>query len=78
MAAPMVIAKGLNALAEQIKQVARWHEIAIVENPPLAQALYRSVEIGQTIPAKLYAAVAEILAFIFRAQMRAQQARGRA
>lgn len=78
MAAPMVIAKGLNALAEQIKQVARWHEIAIVENPPLAQALYRSVEIGQTIPAKLYAAVAEILAFIFRAQMRAQQARGKA
>ncbi|HUI83868.1 MAG TPA: EscU/YscU/HrcU family type III secretion system export apparatus switch protein [Candidatus Binatia bacterium] len=77
MAAPMVVAKGLNALAEQIKQVARWHEIPIAENPPLAQALYRSVEIGQTIPAKLYAAVAEILAFIYRAQMRAQQAAGR-
>jgi len=77
MVAPIVIAKGVNALAQQIKEVARWHEIAIVENPPLAQALYRSVEIGQAIPAKLYAAVAEILAFIFRAQMRAQQARAR-
>ncbi len=77
MAAPVVIAKGVNTLAEQIKEAARWYEIAIVENPPLAQALYRSVEIGQAIPAKLYAAVAEILAFIFRAQMRAQQARGR-
>ena len=75
--APVVVAKGLNALAEQIKEVARWHEIAIVENPPLAQALYRSVEVGQAIPAKLYAAVAEILAFIFRARMRAQQAAGR-
>ena len=75
MAAPVVIAKGVNTLAEQIKEVARWYEIAIVENPPLAQALYRSVEIGQTIPAKLYAAVAEILAFIFRAQMRARSRR---
>jgi flagellar biosynthetic protein FlhB len=72
MAAPVVVAKGINALAEQIKQVALWHQIPIAENPPLAQALYRGVEIGQTIPAKLYAAVAEILAFIYRAQMRAR------
>jgi len=77
MAAPVVVAKGVNALAEQIKRVARWHEIPIAENPPLAQALYRGVEVGQAIPAKLYAAVAEILAFIFRAQVRAQQAAGR-
>ena len=48
--------------------MARWHEIPIVENPPLAQALYRTVEVGQTIPAKLYAAVAEILAFVYRAR----------
>jgi len=76
MPAPVVAAKGANALAEQIKQVARWHEIPITENPPLAQALYRSVEVGQTIPAKLYTAVAEILAFLYRAQQRAQQAAG--
>jgi flagellar biosynthetic protein FlhB len=75
MAAPVLIAKGINALALQIKEVARWHEIPVVENPPLAQALYRSVELGQTIPAKLYAAVAEILAFIYRAEMRARAQR---
>jgi flagellar biosynthesis protein FlhB len=77
MPAPAVAAKGANALAEQIKQIARWHEIPIIENPPLAQALYRSVEVGQTIPAKLYAAVAEILAFLYRAQQRAQQTAAR-
>jgi len=78
MSAPTVVAKGADLLAEQIKQVARWHEVPIAENPPLAQALYRSVEIGQAIPAKLYAAVAELLAFIYRAQMRARNAGGRA
>src|SRR5271165_1036628 len=77
MAAPVVVAKRANLLAEQIKQVARWHEVPIAENPPLAQALYRGVEVGQAIPAKLYAAVAEILAFIYRAQMRAQNVAGR-
>lgn len=77
MQAPVVLAKGCNALAEQIKDVARWHEVPIVENPPLAQALYRTVEVGQTIPAKLYAAVAEILAFIYRAQMRMQNVASR-
>jgi flagellar biosynthesis protein FlhB len=70
MAAPLVVAKGRNLLAERIKEEARRHGVAIVENPPLAQALYRAVEIGQSIPPKLYRAVAEILAFIFRAQAR--------
>lgn len=68
MAAPVVVAKGRNLLAQKIKREARWHGIPIVENPPLAQALYRAAEIGQTIPAKLYTAVAEILAFIYRTQ----------
>ena len=68
MAAPVVLAKGRNLLAQKIKREARWHGIPIVENPPLAQALYRAAEVGQTIPAKLYTAVAEILAFIFRTQ----------
>jgi flagellar biosynthetic protein FlhB len=79
MEAPIVVSKGRDLLAQQIKDVARWQGIAVVENPPLAQALYRGVEIGQAIPAKLYAAVAEILAFVFRAQeqARARQKRGR-
>lgn len=68
MAAPLVMAKGRDELAQKIKREARWHEIPIVENKPLAQALYRTVEVGGTIPAKLYNAVAEVLAFIYRAQ----------
>jgi flagellar biosynthetic protein FlhB len=72
MAAPMVIAKGRNLLAQQIKQVARWHGIPMIENPPLAHALYRATEIGQYIPPKLYRAVAAILAAIHRAEKRAQ------
>lgn len=68
MDAPRVLAKGQNLLAQQIKRIARWNEIPIVENAPLAQALYRAVDVGQAIPAKLYTAVAEILAFIYRAQ----------
>jgi flagellar biosynthetic protein FlhB len=72
MAAPVVVAKGRDLLAQRIKQLARWHEIPIVENPPLAQALYQATEVGQAIPPKLYAAVAEILAFLYRAQLRMQ------
>jgi flagellar biosynthetic protein FlhB len=71
MAAPTVVAKGQNLLAQQIKEIARWDGIPIIENPPLAQSLYRTVEVGQAIPEKLYAAVAEILAYVFR--MNAQQ-----
>ena len=74
MDAPVVVAKGRNLLAAQIREVALWHGIPLVENPPLAHALYRAVEIGQAIPPKLYAVVAEILAAIWRAQARAAQA----
>jgi len=71
--APTVIAKGRNLLARQIKEAARWHGIPLVENPPLAHALYRAVEVGQSIPPKLYAVVASILAAVYRAQQRAEQ-----
>lgn len=64
--APKVVAKGKNYLAQRIRKKAMEHEIPIVENPPLAQALYKSVEVGQEIPAHLYRAVAEILAYIYR------------
>jgi flagellar biosynthetic protein FlhB len=66
MAAPVVVAKGRNYLALRIRERAREHGIPIVENPPLAQALYKSAEVGQEIPAHLYRAVAEILAYIYR------------
>jgi flagellar biosynthesis protein FlhB len=73
MEAPVVIAKGRDQLAQEIKDVARWSNVPILENPPLAQALFRFAAVGQQIPAKLYAAVADILAFVFRAQQRARQ-----
>jgi flagellar biosynthesis protein FlhB len=73
MEAPVVVAKGRNLLAAQIREIALWQGIPLVENPPLAHALYRAVEIGQAIPPKLYAVVAEILAAIWRAQARASQ-----
>jgi flagellar biosynthetic protein FlhB len=68
MPAPIVVAKGRNLLAEKIKQLARDNGIMLVENKPLAQALYKSVEVGDSIPSRLYQAVAEILALVFRAQ----------
>lgn len=78
MSAPVVLAKGRGEVAQKIKREARWHEVPIVENRPLAQALYRTVEVGGTIPAKLYTAVAEVLAFIYRAQARMRaEAEGR-
>ena len=66
MAAPLVVAKGKNYLALRIRQKAIEHQVPIIENPPLAQALYKSVEVGQEIPPHLYRAVAEILAYIFK------------
>jgi flagellar biosynthesis protein FlhB len=72
MRAPVVVAKGRNLIAQQIRQEAVWHKIPIVENPPLAHALYRAVKVGQAIPPALYVAIAQILAFIFRAQARSR------
>ena len=66
MAAPLVIAKGKNYLALRIRQRAIEHQVPIIENPPLARALYQSVEVGQEIPPHLYRAVAEILAYIYK------------
>jgi flagellar biosynthesis protein FlhB len=66
MATPVVVAKGKNYLALRIRQVAIENMVPIVENPPLAQALYKSVEVGQEIPANFYRAIAEILAYIYK------------
>ena len=63
--APVVIAKGKDLIAEKIKDTAKKNNVPIVENKPLAQALYKSVEIGQQIPSELYKAVAEVLAYVY-------------
>jgi flagellar biosynthetic protein FlhB len=66
MFAPRVVAKGARLIAEKIKEIAREHDVPIVENKPLAQALYKGIEVGQEVPAELYSAVAEILAYVYR------------
>lgn len=66
MSAPIVIAKGADHMAQRIKAVAREHGVPTVENVPLAQALYKSAEIGDIIPGPLFGAVAEVLAYLVR------------
>ena len=66
MDAPRVLEKGRNLMAEEIKTEARWAGVPIIENPPLARSIYRSVEVGHAIPVDLYAAVAAILAYLYR------------
>ncbi|MEZ5401121.1 MAG: EscU/YscU/HrcU family type III secretion system export apparatus switch protein [Bryobacteraceae bacterium] len=66
MPAPKVVAKGRNYLALRIRERALRQQIPIVENPPLAQALYKAAHVGQEIPPSLYRAVAEVLAYIHR------------
>jgi flagellar biosynthetic protein FlhB len=66
MSAPVVVAKGRNYLALRIRALAMEHQVPLIENPPLAQALYKSVDVGQQIPPHLYRAVAEILAYIYK------------
>ena len=68
MDAPQVVAKGVGFLALKIKELAQQHGVPLVENRPLAQTLYKTVEVGESIPASLYKAVAEILAYIYRAR----------
>ena len=78
MDAPRVLAKGRDLIAEQMKIEARWAGVPIIENPPLARSLYRTVEAGQPIPFDLYAAVAGILAFLYRQEVEERLKRQRA
>ena len=75
MSAPKLLCKGRDLHAAEIREAARWAGVPLVENPPLARSLYRSVDEGQPIPFELYAAVAAILAFLFKqeAKRTAQQ-----
>ena len=66
MGAPRVIAKGVDVLAQQIRLVAGSHRIPMVESPPLARALYATTELGREIPATLYVAVAQVLAYVYQ------------
>lgn len=68
--APIVVAKGLDEVAEAIKAVAREHGVVVHEEPPLARALHRTCEIGDPIPGELFEAVARVLAYVYRVQGR--------
>ena len=70
MTAPLVVAKGQDLVAQKIKAVARAAGVTIVENRPLARALYASVEIGDAVPQELYKSVAEVLAYVYRLKRR--------
>jgi flagellar biosynthetic protein FlhB len=66
MSAPVCVAKGVDNLAFKIREIAREHDIPIVENVPLARALYATVEIDQEIPMEHYHAVAEVIGYVMR------------
>jgi flagellar biosynthesis protein FlhB len=66
MRAPLVVAKGTDLIAARIREIATEHAVPIVEAPPLARALYHNVELGGEIPATLYAAVAQVLTYIYQ------------
>jgi len=77
MSAPTVLAKGRDLLAKEIREEAGWAGIPIIENPPLARSLYKMVEPGQSIPFELYAAVAGILAYLYRQKVEERVRRDR-
>lgn len=66
MDSPMLIAKGTELIAKKIIDIAKEHNVPVIENPPVARALFRMVEINQPIPPELYKAVAEILMFVYK------------
>ncbi|MDO8961978.1 MAG: flagellar biosynthesis protein FlhB [Methylophilus sp.] len=73
MSAPIVVAKGADAVALKIRELAKEHKIVILESPKLARALYAHTELDKEIPEALYAAVAEVLAYVFQLRMFKQQ-----
>jgi len=65
--APVVVAKGMDNIAQKIKSIARENHVQVVQNPPLARSLYAEVEVEHPIPESLFTAVAEVLAYVYKA-----------
>ena len=78
MDAPIVVAKGQRLIAERIRAMAVDNDVPIVERPPLARTLFKNVEVGQSVPDTLFRAVAEVLAFVYQVDRRAEKIRERA
>lgn len=68
MPAPLVLAKGAGVLAQRIRRLALEHGVPVVERKPLAQVLYKTVEVGDVVPADQYQAVAEVLRYVYQLQ----------
>ena len=68
MAAPICVAKGVDALAFRIRAVAEENDVPVVENPPLARALYASIEVDEPVPPEHFKAVAQVIGYVFRLQ----------
>ena len=68
MSAPQVVAKGMNLIAQKIRELAEENGVPLLEAPPLARALYRHSDIGDQVPAQLYTAVAEVMAYVYQLQ----------
>ena len=71
MVAPTIIAKGADLIAEKIRELAREHKIPIIENKPLARAMFKTLKIGQMVPRELYTAIAEVLSYVYRLKKKA-------
>lgn len=66
MAAPQLIAKGADKVAERIKEIAREHGVPVMENKPLARTMFKTMKIGQTVPRELFTAVAQVLSYVYK------------
>lgn len=72
MAAPQLIAKGADAVAEKIKEIAREHNVPVMENKPLARTIFKTLKTGQTIPRELFTAVAQVLSYVYKLKRRSR------
>ena len=68
-----MIAKGADLMAEKIKELAREHNIPIVENKPLARTMFKTMKLGQVIPRELFVAVAEVLSYVYKLRRKAKR-----
>ncbi len=75
MMAPKVLAKGQDLVAQKIKAIGRENDVPLVENRPLARALFAATQVGDYVPRELYQAVAEVLAYVYRLRRKKQRAR---
>jgi len=70
MAAPQLVAKGADKIAEKIKEIARQHNVPVMENKPLARTIFKSMKIGHTVPRELFTAVAQVLSYVYKLKKR--------